>query len=534
MIAKINSCGVLGIDGYIVTVEVDISNGLPAFEMVGLPDATVKESRERIRATLKNMGLIIPSKKITVNLAPANLKKEGAYYDVPIAVGILFASEQLFIEETHEYAFFGELSLDGEIRRLNGALPMVISAYQNGIKKIFVPKENVKEAAIVKEVEVFGVSHLSEILEHFNGDHVLTPEFVDVDKLFNDSNLDDFDFADVKGQENVKRALEVAAAGGHNCLMIGPPGSGKTMLSQRLSSILPAMSFDEALEVAKVHSIAGLLSSENPIARTRPFRNPHHTISAAGLSGGGAHPKPGEISLSHNGVLFLDELPEFRKDALEVMRQPLEDGVVTISRASGTLQYPCNIMLVASMNPCPCGYFGDNVRTCSCAEQKRQKYLTKISGPLLDRIDLHIEVAAVKYDDLETTEKSEKSSDIRDRVNRAREIQRKRYENNDTYSTAEPPNNSATTRQKSAKSSLIYSNSQLKANMMDEHCALSEDCGALLKAAFERLGLSARAHNRILKVARTIADLAGAENIEVTHLAEAIQYRSLDRKFWGA
>jgi len=511
MIAKINSCGVLGIDGYIVTVEVDISTGLPAFEMVGLPDATVKESRERIRATLKNMVLQVPSKKITVNLAPANVKKEGAYYDVPIAVGILCASEQLFIDDPQDYAFFGELSLDGEIRRLNGVLPMVISAYQNGIKKVFVPQENAKEAAIVKGIEVFGVSHLSEILEHFNGDNVMSNVFVDIDKLFSDSGFGDFDFADVKGQENVKRALEVAAAGGHNCLMIGPPGSGKTMLSQRLSSILPAMSFDEALSVAKVHSIAGLLSSDNPIAKSRPFRNPHHTISAVGLSGGGAYPKPGEISLSHNGVLFLDELPEFRKDALEVMRQPLEDGVVTISRASGTLQYPCNIMLVASMNPCPCGYFGDTSRECSCPNEKRHKYLTKISGPLLDRIDLHIEVAAVKYDDLEKTDNSEKSAQIRERVNRAREIQRKRYESSD-----------------------IYSNSQLKPNMMEKYCALSDDCGMLLKAAFEQLGLSARAHNRILKVARTIADLASAENIEVPHLAEAIQYRSLDRKFWGA
>ena len=510
MIAKINSCGVSGIDGYIVTVEVDISAGLPVFEMVGLPDAAVKESRERIRATLKNMGLIIPSKKITVNLAPANVKKEGAYYDVPIAVGILAASEQVFIDNPSEYAFFGELSLDGEIRRLNGVLPMVISAYQNGITKIFVPCENAKEAAIVKGVEVFGVSHLSEILEHFNGDNVIDNEFVDVDKLFSDSNVGGYDFADVKGQENVKRALLVAAAGGHNCLMIGPPGSGKTMLSQRLPSVLPAMSFEEALEVAKVHSIAGLLSSDNPIAATRPFRNPHHTISAVGLSGGGAYPKPGEISLAHNGVLFLDELPEFRKDALEVMRQPLEDGTVTISRASGTLQYPCNIMLVASMNPCPCGYFGDSSRRCSCSDEKRQKYLTKISGPLLDRIDLHIEVAAVNYDDLESTDKSEKSAAIRERVNTARETQRRRYAKDD-----------------------IFSNSQLKPNMMAEHCALSDEGSILLKAAFEQLGLSARAHNRILKVARTIADLAGAENIDVEHLAEAIQYRSLDRKFWG-
>ncbi|MEG1441292.1 MAG: YifB family Mg chelatase-like AAA ATPase, partial [Oscillospiraceae bacterium] len=440
---------------------------------------------------------------------PADVKKEGAYLDLPIALGILTASEQTKIPRLSECAFLGELSLDGDVRRINGALPMVISAYQSGLKYIFVPKENANEAAVVNGAEVYGVENLKQLLSHFQGISKITPTKVDIEKLFATAAKSDLDFSEVKGQENVKRALEVAAAGGHNLLLLGPPGSGKTMLAQRIPSILPDLTFDEALEVTKVHSISGRMLNDSPMILNRPFRNPHHTISASGLSGGGAHPKPGEISLSHNGVLFLDELPEFRKDVLEVMRQPLEDGFVTISRVSGTFSYPCNIMMVASMNPCPCGYYGDSKHDCACSPMQISKYLNKVSGPLLDRIDLHIEVPAVEYEDLENTKNAENSETIKKRVNKAREVQLKRY--NDAG---------------------IFSNSQLTPALINKYCVLGEAENALLKQAFESLGLSARAHNRILKVARTIADLEQSENIEVNHIAEAIQYRSLDRKFW--
>lgn len=509
MIAQLNSTALLGIDGYIVDVEIDISSGLPAFDIVGLPDTAVKESKERIRAAIKNTGLVMPSKRITVNLAPADIKKEGAHFDLPIAAGILMASEQLSLS-AEDTAFLGELSLNGDLRRINGVLPMAISAYQRGIKRMFLPYENAREAAAIEGLEVFGLKNLTELVLHLTGQKPLKPHTLDVNGL---NNIDDgavLDFKDVKGQAFVKRALEIAAAGGHNLLMIGPPGSGKTMIAQRIPSILPDMSFAEALEVTKIHSIAGLVSDKRPIISNRPFRHPHHTISSVGLSGGGSNPKPGEISLSHNGVLFLDELPEFRRDALEAMRQPLEDGEVTITRAGGTVTYPCSVMLVASMNPCPCGYYGDSGRECTCSQSQIMKYMSKISGPLLDRIDLHIEVPAVKYDELESKEQGESSAEIKARVNVARRIQLERY-----------------------RARGVYSNSQLTPELMQKHCSLDSDANELLKTAYESLGLSARAHNRILKVARTIADLAGEENIKLEHVAEAIQYRALDKKFFN-
>lgn len=510
MISEVKSVALSGIDGYIVNVEVDIANGMPAFDIVGLPDAAVKESKERIRAAVKNSKMAMPSKRITVNLAPADMKKEGAHLDLPIALGILAASEQMKKESFCDAAFLGELSLNGELRRVSGVLPMVISAYQNGIKRIFVPKDNVKEAAVVSGIEVFGVESLEELALFFTGQSTLMPESVDVSELFDINEKYKCDFSEVKGQLYVKRALEIAAAGGHNMLMIGPPGSGKTMIAQRIPTILPDMSFEESLEVTKVHSIAGTLSENSPIITERPFRHPHHTISSIGLSGGGTHPKPGEISLSHNGVLFLDELPEFRRDALEVMRQPLEDGEITITRVGGTVTYPCNVMLVASMNPCPCGYYGDPVRECTCSQTQISRYINKISGPLLDRIDLHIEVPSVKYEELETKSKGESSASIKARVDKARKIQMERYKNKG-----------------------IFSNSHLTPDLMNEHCALSAEANDLLKSAYENMGLSARAHNRILKVARTIADLAGSEGIETEHIAEAIQYRALDKKFFN-
>ncbi len=510
MISVHKSTALCGIDGYIVDVETDISNGMPGFDIVGLPDAAVKESKERIRAAIKNAGLIFPAKRITVNLAPADMKKEGAHFDLPIALGILASSEQLDGTKTGKAVFLGELSLNGDLRCVSGVLPMVISAYQKGMRTVFLPEENAKEAAVVAGMEVLGVGSLNDILDHFTGQKIIEPTTVDIEELLANSEKMKYDFADVKGQFFVKRALEIAAAGGHNLLMIGPPGSGKTMIAKRIPSILPDMTFEESLEVTKVHSIAGALSANSPLVAERPFRHPHHTISSVGLSGGGMNPRPGEISLSHNGVLFMDELPEFRRDALEAMRQPLEDGEVTITRSGGTATYPCSVMMVASMNPCPCGYYGDKTRECSCSQTKIMKYMGKISGPLLDRIDLHIEVPSVQYDELEAKEKGESSAEIKKRVNKARKIQTQRYEGMG-----------------------IFSNSQLTPELMESCCALGEEANLLLKQAFESLGLSARAHNRILKVARTIADLAGSESIETEHIAEAIQYRALDKKFFN-
>lgn len=508
-IAKINSCALNGLNGYIVNVEIDISSGLPGFDIVGLPDTAVRESKERIKAAIKNTGLTMPPKRITVNLAPADVKKEGAYFDLPIALGILLASEQLSFDRGEETVFMGELSLDGEIRNVNGVLPMVISAFQSGKKRVFLPECNADEASVVEGMEVYGAKSLEEILKILTGQIEKKPKKADMEKLFSKGEAADADFSDVKGQYQVKRAFEIAAAGNHNIIMIGPPGSGKTMIAKRVPTILPDLTFEEALEVTKIHSISGALGKNSAMVTQRPFRHPHHTISAVGLSGGGSNPKPGEISLSHNGVLFLDELPEFRRDALEVLRQPLEDGIVTITRANGTFSYPCNVMLVASMNPCPCGFHGDPTRECSCSETKIQKYVSKISGPLLDRIDIHIEVPAVSYDDLESKQKEESSAEIKKRVDAARKIQLNRY-----------------------KGESIFSNSNLTPELMNKYCSLSADCNELLKSAFEKLGLSARAHNRILKVARTIADLDGAEEIGLSHLAEAVRYRALDRKFF--
>ena len=508
MFAVVNSVGLLGLNAFAVKVEIEASKGLPSFDIVGLADASVKESRERVRSALRSSEITLPLRKIIINLAPADVRKTGSVYDLAVAVALLRMADLVDDSMLSTSAFIGELSLSGEVRPVQGVLPMTIMAQKMGLSEIYVPADNVREASVVEGIKAYGVRSLRELVFHFEKKAAIVPAAHY--KPTAESYFGSLDFADVKGQSAAKKALEVAAAGGHNVLMIGSPGSGKSMLAKRMPSILPAMTFEESIETTNIHSVAGLLDSNSPLITARPFRSPHHTVSPAGLSGGGSVPKPGEISLAHNGLLFLDELAEFSRPALEILRQPLEDRQGTISGVSGSITYPCSFMLIAAMNPCPCGYFGHPTRKCICSPKQVSSYLSKVSGPLLDRFDIHLEVAPVEFADLSSTAKEESSASIRERVQKARDIQNERF-----------------------KGTSITCNARITSDILHEVCPVTDEASKLLENVFDRLGLSARAYDRILKVARTVADMDGAKVIDKKHIAMAVQYRSLDRKYWN-
>ncbi len=506
MFEKVNSLGLFGLNAFAVDVEIEKSRGMPSFDIVGLADIVVKESRERIRAALRSCGIAFPPAKIVINLAPADTKKSGSVTDLAISVAMLKV-EGIIDAPLDECAFIGEVSLGGAVRGINGVLPMTLLARKENIKELFVPKENAFEASVVDGITIYGVESVDQLIKHFSGERITAQGKYTISE---EQHFDSLDFADVKGQQAAKHALEIAAAGSHNALMIGSPGSGKSMLAKRMPSILPAMTFEESIETTNIHSISGMLNKDTPLITVRPFRSPHHTISSAGLAGGGGIPRPGEISLAHNGLLFLDELAEFQRPTLEILRQPLEEQKVTISRASGTVCYPCSFMLIAAMNPCPCGYHGHPTHKCICSPKQVASYLSKISGPLLDRFDLHVEVAPVEFESISSSRKEESSALIRERVQRAREIQNKRY-----------------------KGTNVTCNARITSDIIREVCPMTDSATAILKAAFDKLGLSARAYDRILKVSRTIADMRGSEMIDKQDVAQAIQYRSLDRKYWA-